>query len=67
MAQARMNWNRIIRARSLIGSGFYSDPEICPAILDRCVTRILLDKTVSDPAGLPVSQNGCESAFPLAR
>jgi hypothetical protein len=67
MAKLRMDWNRIVGARSLIESGFYSDPETCPAILDRCVTRILLNQTVFDPARSPVSQDGCENAVPSAR
>lgn len=47
-AQARPGWKKIIGARSLIQSGFYNDPEIQPAVLDRCVTRILLDGAMSD-------------------
>jgi len=66
MAQVRMDWNRIIGARSLIQSGFYNAPEICPAILDRCVTGILLDKTVSDPEESPVSQDRCQSTLVVA-
>jgi hypothetical protein len=66
MAKLRVNWNRIIGARSLIQSGFYSDPEIRPAILDRCVTRILREQTASDPAEPPVAQDGCEDAVPSA-
>lgn len=67
MAQARMDWKRIMGARSLIRSGFYSDPEISSAILDRCATRLLLDKTMSDPAKSLVSQGSYENASALAR
>jgi hypothetical protein len=62
-----MDWKRIMGARSLIRSGFYSDPEISSAILDRCATRLLLDETMSDPAKSPVSQGSYESASALAR
>jgi hypothetical protein len=61
--QARMDWTRIIGARSLIQSGFYSAPDIGPVILDRCLTSILLDKTMSDGEGLPVAQDDGKDAF----
>ena len=62
-----MDWNKIIGARNLIRSGFYSDPRICSWIVDRCLTSILLDATTSDPEGSPMSQDECESALPLLR
>jgi len=66
-ARAKMDWNKIISARSLILSGFYSDPGICSMILDRCLIAICRDAIGSFPEGSPGSQDEYESACPLAR
>jgi len=65
--RAEMDWNKIIGVRSLILSGFYSDPGICSVILDRCLIAIWRDAIESFPEESPGSQDEHAGACPLAR
>jgi hypothetical protein len=65
MAQVRMDWNKILRARHRIRSGFYRDPEICSILLDRCIES-LVREAVSDEEGTPGSPDHGRSAAPVS-
>ncbi len=59
MPQAQMDWDKILRVRHRIRLGFYRDPEICSALLDRCVECIVL-------AAASDEQEDTATARPLA-
>lgn len=48
--QAHLRWDRIAKARARLEAGFYDDPQILDAILDRCLDDIIVD-VVNCPVG----------------
>jgi hypothetical protein len=66
MTGIRMDWNKISRARRRIRSGFYDDPQVRSAVVDRCVESIV-DEATFEVEGAPGAPDHDRHTLPVTR